>query len=158
MSETHETATADTYQMIPRLTGDNASSRAEDSSSFSQKCCTKCNIFVKKKKHTMLPQANKSVVEVDTNVPPNVQETLAGHAERAAVNRTYTRDHPHYLAVRVPSWSSWSSWLVEFLPFGSQIGMILHPAKPGRTTQIVSVCSTREKGKLSGVDFFAGSQ
>jgi predicted nucleic acid-binding protein len=68
--------------------------------------------------------ANKlTLVTHNTNVPPNVQETLAGHAARAAVNRTYTRDHPHYPAVRVPSWSSWSSWLVEFLPFGSQIGI-----------------------------------
>jgi hypothetical protein len=34
-----------------------ASGRAEATSSFSQKICTKCKFFVKKKNSTMLPQA-----------------------------------------------------------------------------------------------------
>jgi len=59
MSETRETVNADMHQVIPGLTGDIASGRAEDSGSCSQKCCTMCNIFVNKKKRTMLPQANR---------------------------------------------------------------------------------------------------
>ncbi len=36
-----------------------------------------------------------------TNLPSNVQENLESHVERATVNRTYIRDRPHYLALRV---------------------------------------------------------
>jgi len=58
MSEHRETANADMHQAIPRLVGNIASGRAEDSFSCSQTCCTTCNMFVNKKKRTMLPQAN----------------------------------------------------------------------------------------------------
>jgi hypothetical protein len=65
-----------------------------------------------------------SFTTANTNLPSNVQENHESHGERATVNRTYIHDRPHYPALRVPSWSSWSSWLVEWLPFGSQIGRI----------------------------------
>jgi hypothetical protein len=38
-----------------------------------------------------------------TNLPPNVQETYAGHAARQAVHLTDTREHTHDAAIRVPS-------------------------------------------------------
>jgi hypothetical protein len=98
------------------------SGRAEDSRSFSQKKSQSKIFCDKDKQSTMLPQAMLPF-RSDTNLPPNVQETLAGHAARATGNQTYTRDRPHYPAVRVPSWSSWSSWLVELVPFGRQIGL-----------------------------------
>ncbi len=50
MSENRETTNADMYQALPRLAGYIASGRAEETSSFSQTCCTLCNMFVKKKK------------------------------------------------------------------------------------------------------------
>ncbi len=55
----------------------------------------------------------------DTNLPSNVQENLESHVARNSEPDIYTRSPP----LSRPSCSSCSSWLVELLPFGSQIGM-----------------------------------
>jgi hypothetical protein len=70
MNEIRETATAARYPAIPHVAGDiapfdYAQGRLRQGgrfSSFSQKFCTLCNIFVKKKKRTMLPQANRASI------------------------------------------------------------------------------------------------
>jgi hypothetical protein len=50
MSENREPANNDVYQAIPRLAGDIASGRAEDSRSFSRNCGSPSHNFVKKDK------------------------------------------------------------------------------------------------------------
>jgi hypothetical protein len=52
----------ETRYAIPSPEIDIASSRAEDSRSFSGKFGSESQIFLKKKKSTMLPQANRAVI------------------------------------------------------------------------------------------------